>query len=412
MRRSISELEPRVRRRGLLIVFLVTFLMHAGFFLIIPLVSVHYVDGLGWAAAFIGVVLAVRQFLQQGLTVFGGAFADRFGPKPLILSGVLIRAFSFVVMGFATEPWMLLVSGVLAALGGALFGAPQRATLAVLAPEADLSTVYGHLGILQNVARTVGPLMGAFLIRFDFELVGIASAGFFMVAFFVTLLFLPSIAVSSGPQTARAGLGLAFHDASFVSFTILMMGFWFMWVQLSIAMPLEMKHLTGSDSSVGVMFMVSAILSIVLQVPALRLAGRFLAPTPTIVAGTVSMALGMGLIAVSQSLAVFYGALFFFSLGAVLATPSAETVTAQMADRRARGAYFGVSSLAMAVGGGLGHILGGTLVDVAAARQMPALPWTVFASVGLVTAIGLALFYGSLLSRRRRALAGVASIGD
>ena len=70
-------------------------------------------------AAFIGVVLAVRQFLQQGLTVFGGAFADRFGPKPLILSGVLIRAFSFVVMGFATEPWMLLVSGVLAALGGA-----------------------------------------------------------------------------------------------------------------------------------------------------------------------------------------------------------------------------------------------------------------------------------------------------
>jgi DHA1 family multidrug resistance protein-like MFS transporter len=190
------------------------------------------------------------------------------------------------------------------------------------------------------------------------------------------------------------------------------MGFWFMWVQLSIAMPLEMKHLTGSDSSVGVMFTVSAILSIVLQVPALRLAGRFLAATPTIIAGVISMALGMGLIAVSQSLSAFYVALFFFSLGAVLATPSAETVTAHMADGRARGAYFGVGSLAIAIGGGLGHVIGGTLVDMAATRQTPALPWAFFALVGLVTAIGLTLFYGSRLSRHGQTLAGATSIGD
>ncbi len=103
------------------------FLMNAGFFLIIPLVSVHFVDDLGWAAAFIGLVLAVRQFVEQGLTVFGGALADTVGPKQLILLGVLIRAVSFVLMGYATVPWMLLLSGFLAAVGGALFDAPQKA---------------------------------------------------------------------------------------------------------------------------------------------------------------------------------------------------------------------------------------------------------------------------------------------
>jgi DHA1 family multidrug resistance protein-like MFS transporter len=392
MRQSIQDLSPASRRRGLYTVFAVTFLMNAGFFLIIPLVSVHYVDRLGWAAAFIGLVLAVRQFAQQGLTVFGGALADRFGPKPLILGGVLIRSVSFAIMGFADVPWMLLLSGILAALGGALFDAPQRATMAALAPEEKLNEAYGHLGVLQNLARTIGPLIGAFLIRYDFQLVGLASAAFFLLAGLVTLAFLPAVSVSSGPQSAAAGLKRAAHDRVFVLFTFLMMGYWFMWVQLSIAMPLQIKHLTGQESSVGIMFTISAGLSILLQVPALRLAERFLRPLPTIIVGVIIMALGMGLIGASNTVAFFYAALFFFALGSVLSTPSTQTVTAELADERARGAYFGFGSLAIAVGGGLGHIFGGTLVDLAARWQAPEIPWLVFAVVGLLTAAGLALF--------------------
>lgn len=393
MQKSISELTPAARSRGLHTVFVVTFLMNAGFFLIIPLVSVHYVDKLGWAAAFIGLVLAVRQFAQQGLTVFGGALADRFGPKGLILAGVLIRAISFVVMGYATVPWLLLLSGFLAAIGGALFDAPQRATLATLAPEDKLNETYGRLGLLQNVARTIGPLIGAFLIRFDFQLVGLGSAAFFLLAFFVTLIFLPPISVSASQQPAMTGLKLAARDLAFVIFTILMMGYWFMWVQLSIAMPLQIKHLTGSDTSVGIMFTISAVLSIILQMPALKLAQLFLRPMSIIIVGMVSMALGMGLVTAGEGLFTFYVALFFFALGSVLVTPSSQTVTAEMASDRARGAYFGVGSLSMAVGGGLGHFLGGTLVDVAIQRQIPALPWLIFASVGLLSAAGLGLFH-------------------
>ena len=405
-------MDPAARKRGLATVMAVSFLMNAGFFLIIPLVSVHYVDRLGWAAAFIGLVLAVRQFAQQGLTVFGGALADRFGPKPLILTGIMIRTVSFVVMGYADRPWLLLLSGFLAAIGGALFDAPQRATLASLAPADKLNELYGRLGILQNVARTIGPLVGAFLIRYDFKMVGLGSAAFFLASFFVTLFFLPPVSVSTTTQSVRAGLKMALRDLPFVAFTMLMMGYWFMWVQLSIAMPLEIKHLTGEDSSVGFMFTISAVLAIILQVPALRLAERRLRPTSTIIAGMLAMAFGMGLIAVTQSVVAFYFSLLFFSLGSVLATPSAQTVTAEMSDDRARGAYFGVGSLAMAVGGGMGHILGGTLVDMAAQRNVPGLPWVIFATVGALSAVGLALFYWARQSRPPRPLSAAPASGD
>lgn len=412
MQISVNDLTPGARKRGLYTVFTVSFLMHAGFFLIIPLASLHFVDRLGWAAGFIGLVLALRQFLQQGLTMFGGALADRFGPKRLILTGVMIRAISFVVMGFADVPWVLMLSGLLAAVGGALFDAPQQATLATLAPEDRLNDLYGRLGIIQNIARAVGPLVGAFLIRYDFQMVGFGSAAFFLLAFLVTLAFLPSIAVSTATQSVRAGLSLVWHDVAFIIFTVLMMGFWFMWVQLSIAMPLQIKHMTGSDTSVGIMFTVSAVLSIVLQVPALDLAQRWLRPPLIIVTGMVNMALGMLLIAAGQGMVLFYIALFFFSIGSVLATPSTQTVIAVMADDRARGAYFGVGALALAVGGGLGHFLGGTLVDVAARQQTAALPWLIFAGVGLVAAFGLLIFYRLYGTSPTRPLNRVAASGD
>ncbi|MGL4609741.1 MAG: hypothetical protein ACRCYY_08670 [Trueperaceae bacterium] len=52
-------------------------LMWGGFFMVIPLISVHYVEELGWAASHVGVVLALRQFSQQGITVFSGALVDK-----------------------------------------------------------------------------------------------------------------------------------------------------------------------------------------------------------------------------------------------------------------------------------------------------------------------------------------------
>jgi DHA1 family multidrug resistance protein-like MFS transporter len=209
-----------------------------------------------------------------------------------------------------------------------------------------------------------------------------------------------------------AGLRIAFSDRAFMIFTALLMGFWFMWVQLSIALPLEVKSLTGDNSSVAVMFTVAAILAVLLQIPALRISQRFLQPLPTIVAGMLLMALGLGLVALIQSLFQLYISLFFFSLGTVLVMPSTQTVTATMADERARGAYFGVSSLALAVGGGLGHITGGWLVDVAGEIGWPPLPWLVFGAVGVVAAIGLAAFAWWQSHHPPVLVRPVAAVGD
>lgn len=387
-----QTLDPTTRR-SIHTTNLLWFLMNAGFFMIIPLISIHFVDELGWAAAFIGIVLAVRQFTQQGLTVFGGALADRFGAKGLILIGLIIRSGSFVLMGYATTQPTLLLAGFLAALGGALFDAPSKALLAALAPEEMLSDIYARVGILQNMARVLGPVLGAFFIGYSFSAVGLAAAGFFLLALVCAIFWLPNVSVSTDAQSATQGLGLAFRDKAFITYTALMMGYWFMWVQLSIALPLQAKSLTNSNASVGLLLTVNAITAVVLQVPVLRLAQRYLLPLPMLIVGIVSMALGLGSVALVTNMGQLFISVTFFALGTVLVMPNTQTVAATMANPRARGAYFGVSSLALAVGGGIGQVMGGVMVDVAARFQLPALPWLVSASVGVSAAIGMFYFY-------------------
>jgi DHA1 family multidrug resistance protein-like MFS transporter len=112
-----------------------TFLMWAGFFMIVPILSVHFVDGLGWAAASIGLVLALRQFVQQTLTIISGTLADRFGAKQLILLGLIVRAIGFAAMAHVTTLPALLLTSLLAGIGGALFDSPTGAAMAALTAE-------------------------------------------------------------------------------------------------------------------------------------------------------------------------------------------------------------------------------------------------------------------------------------
>lgn len=398
-----AALEEGRRVRGLRVILGSIFLIQAGFFLIIPLLSLHYVDELGWAAAFLGLVLAVRQFTQQGLTIFGGVLADRLGAKPLILLGVLIRALSFAVMGLSATQEALLLSGVLAAIGGALYDAPIRAVIAAMARPDELQDYYARLGIARNLAQMVGPAVGAIMIGFSFAVVGYGAAVFMVLTFVVMWWGIPGVEISTldeqeaaggrgGTAAVFAGLRRVWDDRPFVMFTALSIGFWFMWVQLSIAFPLVAKSLSGSNGGVGMFLTINSLFAVAIQFPVLWLSRRYFRPDQMVVAGTAVATLGLGAVSLATSLWHLYAAAFLFSLGVVIVMPNVQTVVALMSNVSARGAYMGFNALALAIGGGLGNMIGGTLIDLAASWQWAALPWLVYAAVGLVTAVGLGVF--------------------
>ncbi len=115
----------QARNPGKYFLLIDNMLVVLGFFVVFPLISIRFVDQMGWAAVMVGIALGLRQFIQQGLGIFGGAIADRFGAKPMIVTGMLMRAAGFATMGIAHEPWLLWFSCLLSGLGGTLFDPPR-----------------------------------------------------------------------------------------------------------------------------------------------------------------------------------------------------------------------------------------------------------------------------------------------
>ncbi|HEU5431554.1 MAG TPA: MFS transporter [Thermomicrobiales bacterium] len=377
------------RRRALRALLALTFFTWGGFYLVVPLISVHYVEQLGWAAAAIGVVLAARQFTQQGLSVASGIVADRFGAKWLIAAGLVLRAGGFAAMAFASSYPLLLAATVVAAVGGGMFDSPKSATIAAIARPEERAHFYAQAGVAAGVGMTVGMQAGALLMRANFAAVTLVGGALYLLMAAAVVVLIPSVRVAEGQTGALHGIRLALRDRPFLTYVSLMAGQWFMSTQFLITLPLAATAIAGTPDAIAWVFGVNSLVSVALAYPLPRLAHRIVPPIGAGVIGVATTALGLFGIAVAGGAASLLLAAFVFSCGTVLVRPNDQTVTAELAHPLALGSYFGVAALSVAVGGGLGNIAGGVLYDVGTRTNHPALPWTVCASIGLIAAVGL-----------------------
>jgi DHA1 family multidrug resistance protein-like MFS transporter len=399
------DLSEGARRRALRALLALTFFTWGGFYLVVPLISVHYVEQLGWAAAAIGVVLAARQFTQQGLSVVSGVVADRFGAKWLIAGGMVLRAVGFGAMAFAASYPLLLVAAVVAAVGGGLFDSPKSAVIAAIARPDERAHFYAQAGVAAGVGMTVGMQAGALLMRADFGVVSLAGGAIYLLMAAVVVALIPPVRVADGQAGPLHGIRLALRDRPFLTYISLMAGQWFMSTQFLITLPLAAAAIAGTPDAIAWVFGVNSIVSVALAYPLPRLAHRVMPPTGALVAGVAVTALGLFGVAVAGGVVGLLLAAFVFSCGTVLVRPNEQTVTAEMAHPRALGSYFGVAALSVAVGGGLGNVAGGVLYDLGTRTDHPALPWTVCGAIGLAAAAGLWLTMTPRLRQRLRPLA-------
>lgn len=401
------------RRVGVATLLTDTFLMNLGFGILVPLLAIHFTGHLGFTAASIGLVLALRQFAQQGLDLFAGAFGDRVGARTSIALGCFVRAAGFLGIGFShTLPELLgwaLVSGI----GGAFFDAPGTAALADLVAPEQHQRAFAASATCGNIGATVGPLVGVALLAISFPMLGVVAALCFALIGLLTLALLPSYVLRGvrasdparstprgGTQGERRGgtrgAGMDFvatvrllcRDRAFVWLTILLAGFWFIWAQINITVPLVAAQQGGASLAARALAVNSGV-AIALQYPLSSLASRRFSPRLLLALCTVLSAVGMALVFVSPLTTVLFVGIVIFALGRMVIGPVINAVTAHMAPAGRLGAYFGFGALAIAVGAGGGQVAGGALYDLAQRLHQPALLWGSMLLAGAVVVVGL-----------------------
>lgn len=360
-----------------------------GFFVVFPLISIRFVDQMGWAALMVGIALGLRQFVQQGLGVFGGAIADRFGAKPMIVTGMLLRAAGFATMAIAHEPWLLWFSCFLSGIGGTLFDPPRTALVVKLIRPQHRGRFFSILMMQDSAGAVVGALLGSWLLQYDFRLVCATGAVLFILCALFNGLFLPAWKLSTVKAPVREGLDRVLSDKRFVTYVLTLTGYYMLAVQVMLMLPIMVNDIAGTPAAVKWMYAIEACLSLTLLYPIARWSERRFRLEHRLITGLLLMTLSMMPIGLVSSLQQLFMLICTFYIGSIIAEPARETLSASLADARARGSYMGFSRLGLALGGALGYTGGGWLFDAGKALHQPELPWVMLGMVGFMTLIAL-----------------------
>lgn len=379
----------QARRLGKSFLLLDNMLVVLGFFVVFPLISIRFVDQLGWAALMVGIALGLRQLTQQGLGIFGGAIADRLGAKPMIVTGMLLRAAGFVTMGLATEPWMLWCSCFLSGIGGTLFDPPRTALVVKLIRPQHRGRFFSLLMMQDSAGAVIGALLGSWLLQFDFRWVCMAGAVIFVLCAGLNFWLLPAYKLSTIRTPIREGLSSVLHDRRFVTYVLTLTGYYMLAVQVMLMLPIMVNDMAGTPAAVKWMYAIEAALSLSLLYPIARYSEKRFRLEHRLMAGLFLMTLSLMPIGLTSSLQQLFTLICTFYIGSIIAEPARETLSASLADSRARGSYMGFSRLGLALGGLLGYAGGGWLFDIGKISAQPELPWFMLGIIGFITLLGL-----------------------
>ncbi|QUQ67534.1 MFS transporter [Kutzneria sp. CA-103260] len=112
----------------------------------------------------LGIVLAVYDGAEVLLKPVFGGLADRIGPRPVLLGGLVAFALASAAFVFAGDPGAVGVARFAQGAAAAAFSPAAGAMVARLTPKARQGRAFGRYGAWKGLGYALGPVLGGALI--------------------------------------------------------------------------------------------------------------------------------------------------------------------------------------------------------------------------------------------------------
>lgn len=350
--------------------FLVLYLGHEGF-----------TDGqAGWALAAYGAGAVFGMLL-------GGSLTDRIGPRQTLVLSMFSSAVLVVTVSTLGAYWLIVAVVFLAGMMTQAYR-PASATLLIgmTAPERQVMTMAMNR-IAMNVGAMSGPLVAAWLITVDWDLIfwvdGATATGYGLIA----LLFLPhgkptQEAAEDGGPAVKTSYLTVLRDRPYLLYMLAMLLNALIYVQAFAVLPLAITDAGYETIVYSSVFAVSAGTVVALELvitkwvqhwPAARAASLGLLLLACGLTGWgIGIEAGIVLLLVATVVGVF---------GQIIGGPTLFAWPVKVAPPTAQGRYVGLGNGVFWVGQSLGPALGVLLYE-----QIGSSFWYVCGGIGLLSA--------------------------
>ncbi|MBI2829810.1 MAG: MFS transporter [Chloroflexi bacterium] len=376
---------------GIWVITVVAFLTSAGFSLSIPFLALYLHQQRGLSMTLVGSIILVTGLCSAITQMFGGALADRFGRRPLLLNVVMISALLYFGMAFligasAAVPLIVLVFTAVRAV--LMTQRPAIGSVVIdLTPKHRLTETFGLIRVGQNIGWAAGPAIGGYLATvlsyaWLFAIGGLIVA---IAASIIFFLFRESLSGANERMSARSMLSVG-KDHSFLSFTALSLLVFVVMGQMGSTLSVFTVDRAGfSTAQYGFLLTLNGIVVVLLQYPVSRL----LSPLPkhtALALGGLFYGLGYLMFSWVGGYNMAMAAIVVITLGENIFTPTSYAVVGESSPEKLRGHYTGFFGLSETLGISLGPLLGGILLDAFPAQ--PLRIWGAVSVVAFIAAIG------------------------
>ncbi|BBC38889.1 Membrane protein [Streptomyces graminofaciens] len=390
-RRAWGRLNPLLR-----LLILTQLAFNIGFFAVLPFLAEHLGTAIGMAGWMVGFVLGLRTFSQQGLFVVGGALADRYGVRPVVLAGCVLRIAGFAWLGYADEDWSVIGSVLLIGFAAALFSPAVESEVARQAVVWEESgggprtSVLALFTVAGQAGAFVGPLIGALLLAVDYRVVCLTGAGVFVLVLAGHFWLLPQHIPGRERVEVRGGLRGLLRNRRFLALCCAYGAYLLAYNQLYLLLPDEVERATGSQSALAWLFGLSSLLVVTAQLPVTRWAADRLDLRRSMAAGLALIAAGFAVVAVARpaewtgnrGLLPAAGFVVLLTVGQMLVAPAARAWVPDLAVEGRLGLYTGAMSSVSGLIVLVGSAATGSLMDTG----LPAaVPWLALAAIPMAS---------------------------
>jgi MFS family permease len=349
-------------------------------------------------------------FVVWFMPIIGGAAADRFGFRPTLAGAFLILSIGNFLLGSLSASWMAGVREMLPlfglmhllmlipAMGPAVVKPVVVGTTARAAKESVRSVGYSIYYTVVNVGAFLGPLVASFVrTNVGVENVFRVSAVTMLAMAIVTLIFYQEPRATDEPKVASIGEALrnlvrVLGDGRFVTFLVIFSGFWVVFWQQYISLPIYVRTYVDPNANVDRLLAWEAgtvITTTFLVNYATRKVPAFLA----IIAGVLISSVSWLFLTLGSSLPFIVAALIVLAIGEVVQAPRYYEYISRLAPPGQQGLFMGYAFLPI----GIGYLIAGPsagwlLHYFGEVRHRPELMWYVVSGAGILTTVLLVLY--------------------
>lgn len=385
------------------------FLNRAGSFFIVFL-TIYLREALGLSVQFATLTVGVAGLGSMIGSVLGGQLADQLGRRTVMLLALFGSAVLLVALSVVRHPTAFLIGIFLLASVADMYRPAASAMIGDLVPSAKRQYSFGLMYISINLGFAIAPPLGGLLAEYSWHWLfwgdALTTALFGLVVLTAIGETQPQVQ-SSANETTNETTNEITNDATFkqaaawmlrdIPFVIFCTATFLtaiVFMQSVSTLPLALKELGITSVEYGSVIAINGVLIVALQLPLTSWLNRF-DRMLVIAVGSVLIAVGFGLNAVSTSIGFAAITIVIWTFGEMFQAPFKQAVVTDLAPVELRGRYHGVSAMCYALAMTIGAPIGGAVMERLGTETL----WYACLVIGIVAAVMYAALYRTIRAR-------------